>query len=91
MSIHDRKRSSSHADSVEGHVIHYHIACHVQPSILYPLVFQIFFLKTTQSIAFYRQMRAIRRFAAPFPMYPPKYGLSIDSVLIDHFYEYRAV
>ena len=27
-------------------------------------------------------MRAIRRFAAPFTMYPPKYGLSIDSVLM---------
>ena len=50
MSILDRKRSSSHAKRLEGHVIRYHLACHVQPSILNSLVFQIFFLKTTQSI-----------------------------------------
>ena len=29
-------------------------------------------------MVFYRQMRVIRRFAAPFPMYPPKYGLCMD-------------
>ena len=41
----DRKRSSSHADSVDGHVTHYHLACHVQPYILNPLVFQTFLFK----------------------------------------------
>ena len=46
MSIHDRKRSSRHADSVEGQVTHYHLACHVQPYIRHPLVFQTFFFKS---------------------------------------------
>ena len=82
MSILDRERSSSHANNVEGPVIRYHLACHVQPYILYPLVFQIFFLKTTQSIVFYRQMRVIHRFATSFPIYPPKYGLRMDFVLM---------
>ena len=33
MSIVGRKRSSSLAKSLEGHVIRYHVACHVQPSL----------------------------------------------------------
>ena len=33
-------------------------------------------------MVFYRQMRVIRRFAASFPMYPPKYGLHMDFVLM---------